>query len=67
MGADPKLSAFSFDPEPVPFTMDRDPLHRFGDRLLARLGLLDDAAPLFCSGHVPRAGVLNAVARNTRP
>ena len=60
-GADPKLSAFSFDQEPLPFTIDCDPLHRIGDRLLARLGLLDDAAPLFCSGHVPHAGVLLAV------
>ena len=60
-GADPKLSAFSSDPEPPPLTLDRDPLHRFGDRLLARLGLLEDAAPLFCSGHVPHAGVLLAV------
>jgi transposase len=59
--ADPKLSAFSSDPEPSPFTSDRDPLHRFGDRLLARLGLLEDAAPLFSSGHVPHAGVLLAV------
>jgi DNA-binding CsgD family transcriptional regulator len=60
--ANPKLSAFSCDEEePVPFTSDRDPLDRLVDRLLARLGLLDDAAPLFCSGHVPRAGVLLAV------
>jgi hypothetical protein len=59
--ADPKLSAFSSDEELVPFTLDRDPLDRFGDRLLARLGLLEDAAPLFWSGHVPHAGVLLAV------
>jgi transposase len=59
--ADPKLSAFSDDPEPPPFTLDRDPLHRVGDRLLARLELLEDAAPLFCAGHVPHAGVLVAV------
>ena len=59
--ANPKLSAFSTNEEPLPFTLDRDPLHRFGDRLLARLGLLEDAAPLFSSGHVPHAGVLLAV------
>jgi transposase len=60
-GANPKLSAFSCDEEPLPFTMDRDPFDRFGDRLLARLGLLEDAAPLFGSGHVSHAGVLLAV------
>jgi transposase len=45
--ADPKLSASWIDPEPVPFSLDRDPADRSGDRLLARLGLLQDAAPLF--------------------
>jgi len=60
-GANPKLSAFSNDDEPLPVSFDRDPLHRVMDRLFARLGLLDDAAPLFCSGHVPHAGVLLAV------
>jgi transposase len=61
-GANPKLSAFSNgDDEPLPRTFDRDPLHRVMDRLFARLGLLEDAAPLFCSGHVPHAGVLLAV------
>jgi DNA-binding CsgD family transcriptional regulator len=59
--ANPKLSAFPNDPEPLPFTLDRDPTNRFLDRLLARLGLLDDAAPLFSSGTVPRAGVLLAI------
>jgi transposase len=62
--SDPKLSAFS---EPVSeslpsFSLDTDPRDRRGDRLLARLGLLDDAAPLFGSSpSVPRAGVLLAV------
>ena len=43
-------------------TADTDPTDRSGDRLLAYLGLLEDAAPLFGSQtHVPRAGVLLAV------
>jgi DNA-binding CsgD family transcriptional regulator len=63
-GADPKLSAFSVPaPQtPPPRSLDTDPMDRRGDRLLARLGLLDDAAPLFgTSPNVPRAGVLLAV------
>lgn len=40
---------------------DLDPTNRSGDRLMARLGLLDDAAPMFSPGVVPRAGVLLAV------
>lgn len=42
-------------------SVDADPLNRQGDRLMARLGLLDDAAPLFAPGMVPRGGVLLAV------
>jgi transposase len=43
-------------------TIDRDPTERCGDRCLARLGLLDDAAPLFGNHEeLPRAGVLLAV------
>jgi transposase len=43
-------------------TVDTDPMNRSGDRLLAYLGLLDDAAPLFGSqANVARAGVLLAV------
>jgi len=42
-------------------TVDIDPLNRQGDRFMARLGLLDDAAPLFAPGLVPRGGVLLAV------
>jgi hypothetical protein len=42
-------------------SVDVDPLNRQGDRLMARLGLLDDAAPLFAPGVVPRGGVLLAV------
>jgi hypothetical protein len=42
--------------------LDTDPMDRSGDRLLAYLGLLDDAAPLFGSqAQVARAGVLLAL------
>lgn len=41
---------------------DVDPTNRQIDRLLARLGQLQDAAPLFASGQrIPRAGVLLAI------
>jgi transposase len=45
---------------PAPgFSIDRDPTDRSGDRALARLGLLQDAAPLFDDHEeLPRAGVL---------
>jgi len=62
--ADPNLSASPDepDPEPVPFSLDRDSADRSGDRLLARLGLLEDAAPLFgTSTEVPGAGALLAM------
>jgi len=60
-GADPNLSAFSAQPPPPP-SQDTDPTDRRMDRLLARLGLLDDAPPLFGSrAAVPRAGVLLAL------
>ena len=43
-------------------SLDRDPLDRRGDRLFARLGLLDDAEPVFApAASVPRAGVLLAI------
>ena len=43
-------------------TIDRDPADRSGDRALARLGLLEDAMPLFAEAEqLPRAGVLLAV------
>ena len=71
---DPKLSAFSppmsgntpekpsVSDEPVPLSFDSDPADRRMDRLLAYLGMLDDAAPLFPSGaHVPHGGVLLAL------
>src|SRR5450759_1287541 len=44
------------------FTLDCDPADRSGDRALARLGFLQDAAPLFGDHQeLPRAGVLLAV------
>ena len=44
------------------FTVDRNPLDRWGDRLLASRGLLEDAVPLFANAtDVPRAGVLLAI------
>jgi hypothetical protein len=43
-------------------SLDTDPADRRLDRLLAYLGLLDDAAPLFRDSlRVPRAGVLLAL------
>jgi transposase len=63
-GEDPNLSAFSAPAvsTPLPSTFDTGPNHRWTDRLFARLGLLEDAAPLFGSAlAVPRAGVLLAV------
>ena len=56
---DPPEMAF---PEPCPPTLDRDPSNRCFDRILARLGALDDARPLFQAGpRLPRAGVLLAL------
>jgi prepilin-type processing-associated H-X9-DG protein len=66
--ADPNLSASppsSEDQSPeevLPTSFDSDPADRRLDRLLAHLGLLDDAAPLFRPGtRVAGAGVLLAV------
>lgn len=43
-------------------SLDPDPTNRMFDRLFARLGMLEDAAPLFLSGkRIPHAGVLLAV------
>ena len=62
-GGNPNLSAFcSKGKATAPTSQDADPTNRGVDRLLARLGLLEDAAPLFGSATaVPRAGVLLAV------
>ena len=58
----PNLSAFCAEDD-TSLSLDRDPSDRRMDRLLAYLGLLEDAAPLFGSAvAVPRAGVLLAVA-----
>jgi transposase len=61
--AHPNLSAFSAAAKASPVvSRDRDPSDRGADRLLARLGLLEDAPPLFGSAAaVPRAGVLVAL------
>ena len=60
---EPKPSTrVSTEDEPVPSSFDSDPADRRMDRLLAYLGMLDDAAPLFRSGaHVPHGGVLLAL------
>ncbi len=50
------------DAEPFSRSCDRDPADRRRDRVLAYLGLLDDAAPVFRAGtRVPHAGVLCAL------
>jgi len=61
--ANPNLSAFcSTAKESSAVSLDSDPSHRSADRLLARLGLLEDAPPLFGSATaIPRAGVLLAL------
>ncbi len=60
---DPNLSALgSLDDEPIPVSFDTNPTDRRVDRVLACLGVLDDAAPLFRSGtRVPHGGVLLAL------
>ena len=62
-GADPNLSASAPSTEPwIPRSLDADPSDRRVDRLLACLGLLDDAAPLFGQGSgVAGVGVLLAL------
>ena len=48
--------------EPIPVSFDRNPLDRSLDRLLAAMGKLDDAAPLFApTENLPGAGVLLAI------
>jgi DNA-binding CsgD family transcriptional regulator len=48
--------------EPEPVSRDPNPLDRSMDRLLAAMGLLEDAAPVFApAGNLPRAGVLLAI------
>jgi hypothetical protein len=65
-GVEPNLSVFRFEDDAA-LSLDRDPSDRKMDRLLAYLGLLEDAAPLFGpAAAVPRAGVLLAVAALTK-
>jgi transposase len=61
--AHPNLSASCSEAKEVTLTsQDPDPSDRCADRLLARLGLLEDAPPLFGSATaLPRAGVLLAL------
>jgi transposase len=48
--------------DPLPASLDTNPLDRSLDRLLAAMGKLDDAAPLFArSENLPGAGVLLAI------
>jgi hypothetical protein len=48
--------------KPAAQSFDQNPLDRYMDRLLAALGLLDDALPLFAATqNLPRAGVLLAI------
>ena len=48
--------------ELAPTSLDSDPLDRSMDRLLAAMGLIEDAAPLFAhADSLPRAGVLLAI------
>lgn len=50
------------DIKPLPKSLDVDPLNRSMDRLLAAMGMLEDAVPLFApAASVPRAGVLLAI------
>lgn len=57
-----KSEEADFTAKPVPNSFDVDPLDRSMDRLLASMGVLEDAAPLFaCAASIPRAGVLLAI------
>ncbi len=61
-GCGPNLSAFCAEDD-APISFDHDPADRRVDRLMAYLGMLEDAAPLFrTETAVPRGGVLLAVA-----
>jgi hypothetical protein len=56
------ISTIGEDSEPMPMSLDCDASDRSFDRQLAYLGLLYDAAPLFCEGRsVPGVGVLLAL------
>lgn len=63
--SDPNLSASCV--AALPPSLDCDPGNRVMDRMLARLGMLQDAAPLFRGGaRIPRAGVLLAIPALTQ-
>jgi transposase len=56
------VEAHDEDPEPVPMSVDGDASDRSGDRQMAYLGLLEDAAPIFRDGErVAGAGALLAM------
>lgn len=59
----PPRNFLQHEAKPTPCTsLDPNPLDRSADRLLAALGLLDDASPLFVpTPNLPRAGVLLAI------
>ena len=60
--ADPELSGSMTNGSPLPLSLDTDAANRGFDRVLACMGLLDDAAPLFRPAtQVPSAGVLLAL------
>lgn len=60
--ADIKESAEKESPRGFEISMDADPRDRSVDRVLARMGLLDDAVPLFCeNAKVSFAGFLLAI------
>lgn len=61
--ANPNLSGpGSSTTEALPLSLDTDPLDRTVDRVMACLGLLDDAAPMFAPAtQVPGAGALLAI------
>jgi transposase len=57
-----EVATASQPPAASAWTLDHDPSDRSGDRTLARMGLLDDAVPLFADHEgLPRAGALLAV------
>ncbi len=60
--AEPEAEKADSDIKPAPNSFDLDPLDRSMDRLLASMGALEDAAPLFaCLSNVPKGGVLLAI------
>ncbi len=60
--AQPPRKMAQFQTDSAAKTLDANPLDRSMDRLLAAMGLLDDALPLFApTRSLPRAGVLLAI------